>query len=215
MKKIFFTVTLFLAAISFVSAQDERDRKDDDREQEDKKSFKEHLFTGGSIALGFSNNSFLVGGSPVFGYSLTKWADAGLVGNYNYTSYRDIYPYNDKIHQSVYGGGAFVKLYPVHFLFAQAQFEHNFIQQKYIPSDGGTTTTTKTEANSLLLGAGYTTNRDPEGGQPFFYLSILFDVLRNDFSPYTSNTGAAVPVLKAGVQVPLFQGGHRRYRDRY
>ncbi len=125
-----------------VLAQDEEDKK------ENEVGFKkENLFTGGSISLAFYNNTFLVGGSPVFGYSLAKWVDLGVVANYNYTSYRDVtyYGSDDKLRQSVYGGGSFIKIYPVRFLFAQAQVEHNFIKQKYIPASSGASSTDNME----------------------------------------------------------------------
>jgi hypothetical protein len=185
-----------------------------DREaEESEKGFKkENLFTGGSISLAFYNNTFLVGGSPVFGYSLTNWADLGIVVNYNYTSYRDVsyYGSNDKLRQSVYGGGSFVRLYPVRFLFAQAQFERNFIKQKYIPSGGGLSTVEKYGANSFLVGGGYTTNRYADSGQPFFYVAVLFDIANSTYSPYTDAYDRAIPIVRAGIQVPLFQGNERR-----
>jgi len=183
----------------------------DEEEQEEKKKFSENLFTGGSISLAFSSNSFLVGGSPVFGYNIAKWVDAGVVANYNYTSYRDVYSFNDKLRQSVYGGGAFVKLYPVRFLFAQAQFEHNYIRQKYLPPNGGASSSTTDQANSFLIGAGYTTGRYPGNGRPFFYLAVLFDILRDEFSPYTDVNNRTIPILRAGIQVPLFQGKKDKY----
>lgn len=176
-----------------------------EKEEKEKGFRKENLFTGGSISLAFYNNTFLVGGSPVFGYSLSNWADAGIILNYNYTSYRDYnYIYNDKLRQSIYGGGTFIKLYPLRFLFAQAQFENNFIRQKYIPNNGITQTYT-TDANSFLVGGGYTTGRMGKGGPPFFYLAILFDVSGNTNSPYTDGYGRTIPIIRGGIQVPLFQ----------
>ena len=83
MKKHFALLFIMLVYFSFLYAQDE--------EKKEKGFKKEKLFTGGSISLSFFNNTFLIGGSPVFGYSLTNWADVGIVVNYNYTSYRD-YP---------------------------------------------------------------------------------------------------------------------------
>lgn len=181
---------------------------------EDRGGFrKENLFTGGSISLGFSNNSFQVGASPVLGYSLTSWVDAGIAVNWNYVSFRDRYitGSDDKIRQSTYGGGVFTRLFPVDFLFIHGQVEHNFITQKYLPAGGGSTTNNKGEATSLLLGAGYASGRYPGSGQPFFYLSILFDVLNRPFSPYTNAGGDIVPTLRAGFQIPLFQG--QAYRE--
>ncbi len=205
MKKATLTYLVLLSlTISFAQQKEE---------EKEKTPFKENLFTGGSISLAFYNNTFLIGGSPVFGYSLTNWADAGVVVNYNYTSYHDVNVFDDKLRQTVYGGGAFVKLYPVRFLFAQAQLEHNFIKQKYIPPGGGVTSSSRTDVNSFLIGGGYTTGRYGKGGQPFFYLAVLFDVSGNNNSPYTDAYGRTIPIIRGGFQVPLFQGngGRRRY----
>src|SRR6476661_5267336 len=117
--KLRFITTVLLTAMLLAGMTSRAQEKD---EKEEKKGFqKEKLFSGGSIALGFSNNSFLIGGSPVFGYSVAHWADLGLVVNYNYTSYRDVNNINDKLKQTVYGGGAFTRIFPLKFLFAQAQ----------------------------------------------------------------------------------------------
>jgi hypothetical protein len=185
-----------------------------DKEEEEKKGFKkEKLFTGGSIALSFFNNSFLIGVSPVFGYSITRWADIGLVGNYNYTSYRDYYTFNDRLRQSIYGGGVFTRLFPVRFLFAQAQVERNWIKLKYIPpsGSGAISESSNGSANSILVGGGYTTGRDPEGGNVYGYLAILFDVSKNINSPYTDSYGRSIPIIRAGINIPLFQGQRRSY----
>lgn len=199
MKKLILSVLLLITALSSLMAQD-----DDEKE---KRPFKENLFTGGSVSLAFYNNTFLIGGSPVFGYSLTNWADAGIVLNYNYTSYRDVTVYDDRLRQTQYGGGAFAKLYPVRFLFAQAQVEYNTIKQKYIPTAGGTTVKyPAVNANSFLVGGGYTSGRYGRGGEPFYYLAVLFDVSGDKNSPYTDAGGRSIPIIRAGLQIPLFQG---------
>ena len=202
MKKTILTLFVLALTTSSLFAQKEK-------EEEEKGFKKENLFTGGSVSLAFYNNTFLIGASPVFGYSVAKWMDAGIVVNYSYTSYRDYdFVYNDKLRQKVYGGGAFVKLYPVRFLFAQAQFEHNFITQKFIPNSGFTQTY-KTDANSMLAGGGYTTGRYGPGGDMFYYLAVLFDVSGNKNSPYTDAHGRAIPIIRGGIQIPLFQGSGR------
>ena len=182
--------------------------KEKDKEEKEERTFKENLFTGGSVSLAFYNNTFLIGGNPVLGYSLTNWADAGLVINYTYSSYRDVFVFDDRLRQKVYGGGVFAKLYPVRFLFAQAQVEHNFIRQKYIPNpnSGGVNTKAKYEANSVLVGGGYTSGRWGRGGGPFYYLAILFDVAKAENSPYTDAYGRVIPIIRGGLQIPLFQG---------
>ena len=212
MKKLLLSV-LLLSSVLIVSAQS-KEKKEDEK----KKGFKkENLFTGGSVTLAFYSGGTTLGASPVFGYRLANWIDAGVVVNYTYDSRRD-YPYlNDKIRQSVYGGGAFTRLYPVNFLFAQAQFEHNFTTVKYIPSIG-TGNKYKVDANSLLVGAGYTQGREP-GSNTFFYVAILFDVLKNPNSPYVSEVSGngttsirANPIFRAGVNIGLFEGRNSRYR---
>jgi hypothetical protein len=203
MKKILLLFLANLVLLSTIKAQDE--------DGKEKKGFKkENLFTGGSISLAFYNNTFLIGGSPVFGYSLTKWLDAGLVVNYNYTSYRDVYAFDDRLRQTNYGGGAFVKLYPVRFLFAQAQVEKNWITQKLIDPSGNLASKTKLNGNSFLIGGGYCTGREPGEGGPFYYLSILFDIGDDVNSPYTDAYGRTIPVIRGGLQIPLFQGRGRR-----
>lgn len=201
-KYLVLTPLLCLSLFLSVSAQEE--------EEKEKIPFRENLFTGGSVSLAFYNNTFLIGASPVLGYSLANWADAGIVVNYNYTSYRDYnYVFNDKLKQYVYGGGGFLKLYPVRFVFAQVQYEYNFIKQKFIPNVG-INQTEKREAGSFLVGGGYTTGRYGRGGQPFYYLSVLFDISDNVNSPYTDAYGRAIPIIRGGVQIPLFQGGGKK-----
>ena len=193
-----------LVLLSTIKAQDE--------DEEEKKGFKkENLFTGGSISLAFYSNTFLIGGSPVFGYSLTKWLDAGLVINYNYASYRDVYIFDDRMRQSNWGGGGFVRLYPIKFLFAQAQAEHNWMQLKYIyPNDSSPDEKTKFSGNSFLVGGGYCTGREPKSGQPFYYLSIMFDIGNDINSPYTDAYGRTIPIIRGGLQIPICQGNKRR-----
>jgi hypothetical protein len=178
----------------------------ENNEEEQRGFRKDKLFTGGSISFGLGNNTFQIGANPMFGYSLTKWIDAGLVGNYNYASFRDVIAYDDKLRSTTYGGGVFTRIYPLRFLFVQAQFEHNFIKEKYIPGNGLENETNNVEANSLLAGVGIATDRYAGDSRPFFYFSLLFDVLDNDFSPYRRSDGSVLPILRAGLQIPLFQG---------
>src|SRR5688572_9848414 len=120
-------VTILLTLFISFAAQ----AQEEEQEVEKKGFKKENLFTGGSISLAFYNNTFLIGASPVLGYNLTSWIDAGIVANYNYTSYRDYnFVFNDKLRQTVYGGGVFARIFPVRFLFAQVQPEHNFIRSE-------------------------------------------------------------------------------------
>jgi hypothetical protein len=214
MKKTFLVFLGFSLFITSSMAQGK-----DDEGEETKGFKKENLFTGGSLSLGLGfggiGNTFTIGASPVFGYSINNWLDAGLVVNYIYSSseYEDNLGDRYKAKISNYGGGAFAKIYPFQFLFLQTQFEHNFSTQKSIPQNGNPSSIYRYSANSLLLGAGYAGGRDPFFKTAFFNIAILFDVLGDPYSPYTNSDGTIVPNVVAGLQIPLFQG--RGDRDRY
>jgi len=222
MKKII--VAAVFISISFASFAQESSGNSDEGTTGFKK---ENLFTGGDVTLGFSNYETALGVSPMLGYSVNKWLDAGVVFNFIYQSqqveavdnYGNVYLTGDKIRQFDYGPGAFVKIYPVNFLFIQAQFEENFITEKYVFGDGEPTQSYSVSAPSLLLGAGYCIGRE-DGKEPFFYLAVMADVLANKNSPYVeiSGNGSAIiePIVKGGIQIPLFQnGGHSYHRRRH
>ena len=206
MKKIVI-VLLFVNGFFIAKAQDEN------KQTEEKKGGfkKENLFVGGDVTLGFGNSYTALGASPYFGYSLNKYVDVAVSFNFNYTSQRDFFVYGDRVRQTVYGPGAFVRVYPLRFLFAQAQFEHNFLKVKYKPVDnsGYFPSTDKVDANSLLVGAGWAGGRS-EDNKSFYYISISWDLIRNSNSPYVDGLGRAIPVIRAGYHIALFQGG--RYR---
>ena len=171
---------------------------------------KNKLFLGGSVNLSFGSSYTSLGISPYFGYSLNKYIDVAASFGFNYTSQRDVAVYGDKIRQTIIGPGALVRIFPVHFLFAQAQYEHNFIKYNYksVPNSSYADFTENIEANSLLVGAGYSQGR--RDGDMFYYVSVLWDVAKNNNSPYLDNLGRAVPVIRAGIQLKLFQGRKMR-----
>ena len=169
------------------------------------------------MATSFGQGTFLLGLGPYFGYSINKYVDVAAALNYNYISIRfpnTIY----KIRQSIIGPGAFVRLYPVKFLFIHGQYEYNFITEKEILGGGLSNFITKYNVQSFLVGGGYATGRE-EAGQPFFFASFLFDVANNKFSPYKDEFDRAEVIFRTGVNIPLFQGrrggGYRKSRDNY
>ncbi|HET9824912.1 MAG TPA: hypothetical protein VFP87_06230, partial [Chitinophagaceae bacterium] len=182
---------------------------------------KENLFTGGSITASFYSRGTILGANPYFGYKLANWVDAGVAFNYTYQGSKDNYAFNDKIRQHVFGPGVFTRVYPLSFLFLQAQAEHNFNNWTYTYPDGSKLKE-KTDANSLLLGGGWAQGRQ-RGSNTFFYLALLFDVLKNPNSPYVDNVydGSGtllrtdiVPILRAGINIALFQGDNKnRYNE--
>lgn len=204
MKKSLFIVGVLFVGLSlnaqWTAANDE----------EDKRPFQQNLFSGGSLSFSFFGNTFLVGGSPVLGYSLTNWLDAGMVVNYTYSSIRDYNGVlNNKLRQTMFGGGGFARIYPVRFLFLQGQLERNSIRQTFIPV-AGVQEKISVASSSTLIGGGYTSGRQGRGGNPFFYLAVLLDVGGDINSPYTDAYGRTIPIVRGGLQIPLFQGNSLR-----
>ena len=210
MKKIF----LLLLLASMVSGQ-AWSQDEDDRE---KPSFTDNLFTGGSITISFFNKQTLLGANPILGYKLNDYVDAGLSFNFLYSGARDWKRYDDKIRQTTMGPGVFARVYPVSIIFLQGQFEHNFIKQKYVYPGGAPEENYKVDASSLLVGGGLAQGRE-KGGTTFYYISVLFDVLKNINSPYTRVTVNPnnpsqqrvdiVPVIRAGVNIGLGRRNER------
>lgn len=200
-------ILLLLLCVSiFISA------KAQDEEEEKTAGFKkENLFTGGNLTLQFGNQTTSLGISPYFGYSITKWLDVAASINFSYISQRDYEFLGDKLRQTVYGPGAFVRVFPLKFLFAQAHFEHNFIKLKYIPDDSNTFPSEKysLDASSFLVGGGYAGGRNKDS-KSYYYISVLWDIAKNANSPYIDNMGRTVPIIRAGYNIALFQGGSRR-----
>lgn len=176
---------------------------------------KENLFTGGNVTLQFGNITTTLGVSPYFGYSVTNWLDVAASLNFNYTSQRDNVVVGDKIRQTVYGPGAFVRVFPLNFLFAQAHFEQNFIKLKYIPADnsGYTQERQSLNASSFLVGGGYAGGRNSDS-RSFYYISVYWDIAKNENSPYLDYQRRTIPIIRAGYNIALFQGySGRRNRD--
>ncbi|MBL0132548.1 MAG: hypothetical protein IPP79_00340 [Chitinophagaceae bacterium] len=63
----------------------------------------------------------------------------------------------------------------------------------------------------MLVGGGYASGRAPQGNSPFFYMSVLWDVSDNKTSPYKDAYGRSIPIIRAGFNIPLFQGGGRGF----
>jgi hypothetical protein len=226
--KIIIAILCFVVFVDNVKAQ-----ASEDDEEKTHGFKKENLFTGGSIGLNFGQGQFLLGSSgsqseqrqfslgigPHFGYSINKYIDVALSLNYTYLSQRDYFVLGDKVRQNNIGPGAFVRLFPINFLYAQAQFERNFVTLKYIPANNSNFQKEKITfaATSYLVGAGYANGR--EGGNTFYYFSILFDIGKDVNSPYVDELGRKNPIIRAGFNIALFQGGsrggYRKSRDDY
>ena len=195
------TLLVVLVATSLVNtaiAQDEEEKKQGWFK-------KENLLTGGTLNLQFGNRFTSLGLSPYFGYSVNKYLDVAASINFNYTSERYDFT-TEKLRQTIYGPGAFVRIFPVKFLFAQAQYEFNILQAKYIPGNNLPNQKYKTDAHSFLIGPGYAGGRG-EGSKSFYYISVMWDIGNNFNSPYKDNQERAVPIFRAGYNISASSRG--------
>lgn len=199
MKKI-----ISLLLISSISLAAVAQKEDDEKKGLFKK---ENCFTGGTMNVSFGNQFTSLGISPFFGYSINRFVDVAATVGINYISQRDWDELGDKLKQTVYGPGAFVRVFPLKFLFAQAQYEYNFINYKYVfPSTYGLPSEKiKYRSSSLLVGGGIAIDRDRYNNS-YYYISVLWDVTKDINSPYIDNQNRAVPIFRAGYNIALFQG---------
>jgi hypothetical protein len=192
MKK--FVLLIVLISLSLVSFSQKEEEKDD----EPKKGFNiNNMFIGGGLGIGAGNGGFSLGITPEVGYSLTKWIDAGLVFNVNYQTqnYYDPYSGGDyKVKMFNYGGGTFVRLWPVKFLFATIQPEYNWINVSVKDRLSGQRQTGVFKSESILIGLGYGTR---EVGDSYSNFAIMVDLLKNPNSPYRDQYNEARPLVRA------------------
>lgn len=169
---------------------------------------KEQLFVGGTLNAQFGNLSTALGISPYVGYNFGKFLDLAVSPGINYVSQRDYPYYGDRIRQTTYGPGAFVRMFPIKSVFIIGQYEFNFLNTKYIPygATGSAVEKYKYDAHSFLLGGGYASGRDFKYQKSYYYFSIMWDMGHAPHSPYKDNLDRAVPIIRAGYNIALFQG---------
>jgi len=198
MKKISFALAALLVfSAAFAQREDEQPRSH---------SFKqENIFIGGSLALGYGGGSggsnFVVGINPEIGYTITEWLDAGLAFNCIYNSYRytDYYDYKQTAFN--YGGGMFLRIYPINQIFIQAQPEYNWIDYKVTTPNGPYPPyKAKVSAFSFIAGIGY--GQRVVGHMNSFVL-LGIDLANNKNSPYRDNYNNIIPVIRGGLNFYL------------
>jgi hypothetical protein len=138
------------------------------------------------------------------GYSLNNWLDAGLTTNIVYYTqrYRN-FGFDVRQRSINYGGGPFLRAFPFSFLHLQAQYEYNRTTGNVQDLQTGLKDKFKVDAPSLLVGVGY---GGRVVGQSFFYTTLLFDVTKNEGSPYViveGNQRISQPILRAGFNIYL------------
>ncbi len=191
--KMLFCIAILLMVTRGFAQQNEED--------EQKGTFKkENIFLGTSLNLGLANRSFNVGLNPEIGYSITKWLDGGVSLNFNYFSQNASEFSNIRFRNFNYGGGPFLRVWPLSFLHFQIQPEYNWISSSQKNVLNGQTGSYNYNAGSLLVGVGYGTRLI---GSQYSYVTLMIDVLQNINSPYRDQFNDPLPVFRAGFGMYL------------
>jgi hypothetical protein len=118
--------------------------------------------------------------------------------NYYSQSASDFDPFKYKNFN--YGGGAFLRVWPINFLHLQIQPEYNWISSSQTDAFTGQSYRLKFQAPSLLAGIGYGSR---EIGGRLSHFTIMIDLNQAVNSPYRNGI--------AGDPQPIFRGGFGFY----
>ena len=184
MKKYVFTLTLLLGASSAFTQS---------------KFNREQLFIGSGLNLGFFNG-FIIGLNPEVGYSFNRYIDAGVSINFNYISQNDP-NLPTTYRQTIYGGGPFLRIWPIDRFFIGGQYEYNTISYSE-KSNGIVQNRIRLNASSLLVGGGFGSRFI---GQSQFFTSIMIDVMGDRNSPYVDGFNRQLPIFRTGFSFYLKQ----------
>ncbi len=208
-------VLLILVACMVISGLNAQERRKTSKERAEEENVDKELvgfnpnklFLGSGLNLGFGGgqdfSSFSLGLNPEIGYSLAKWLDVGVSININYFTFNEANISKQKSFN--YGGGTFVRIYPISDFFIQALPEYNRINTKLNIEGDPVTYRIKQNAFSTLVGIGYGKRFI---GESSFYTAILFDLSNSPNSPYVQNSvngnsTVKVPVIRAGFNFYL------------
>ncbi len=192
MKKIIASLLLLSFTITSFSQSE--------NEEKNHKFRKDNIFIGGAVGLGLGGGGFSVGANPEIGYSVAQWLDAGISTNINYYSFRAESNNGTRQRSLNYGGGVFVRVFPIKNFFIQLIPEYNIINTnlKYIPT--GEELKITQNAPSFLAGIGYGSRIIGSGS---FFTVLMMDLGNNTNSPYIDTYGAKLPILRTGFNFYL------------
>ena len=146
-----------------------------------------HFFFGGGLGGGYSTYSSYIQITPIIGYSVSPKFQLGTRLTYMHQWYKDYG--NVKYNYNIYGGSLFLRYLFLKFLYAQAEYEILSVPDYYATDQNANRT-----VNSLFAGLGL---MQPVGGKAFFTVSVLYNFLEDQYSPYTN------PLVRVGFGVGL------------
>ena len=192
MKKILASIFVLSVALSSFSQSEGGEKNHKFRQ--------DNIFIGGSIGLGLGGGGFSVGANPEIGYTVADWLDAGISTNINYFSFRA--ESNGGIRQRSlnYGGGVFVRVFPIKNFFIQLLPEYNVVNTNLKDIFSGQEQKISQSAPSFLAGIGYGSRIIGSGS---FFTVLMMDLGNNTNSPYIDFYGSKLPILRTGFNFYL------------
>ncbi len=162
------------------------------REQKEKGFDASKLIFGGGMVLGFGTVTN-IGVSPILGYRITDNFAAGISLGYQYNRIKDFWDLGNgqTMHYkaNLFSGGVWARYAFLQNFFGHVEYEHNlmtFSRPGFDPGGSGSIVEEKIrfDAPALLVGGGF---RQPVTENSSFVISLLYDVLQEEYSPYGKN----------------------------
>ena len=134
---------------------------------------------GGNIGFGFDNDFTNINIAPKIGYALTQKLTVGGGVSYNYYENKR-YDFSD----NYFGMNLYASLQPIQYItiFIQPEGQRRWSKNRWGYSESEF-------LPCLLVGGGVII---PTGGRSGMSITLYYDVLRNDHSPYGDNIGYSV-----------------------
>ncbi len=186
-------IFLFLFTFSFLTFSQRQNKNAnqaiivEDSTMNQKPPFKDKLYLGGNLGLSFGSYTNVVV-APILGIRWSRRLNSEVGIEYNYTKdtrYNTDYTYNQ------YGGRVSSQFFFIPQLFAHAEFAGLSMEQYYQE-----TGKERHFVPFLYLGGGF---RQYLGGRSSMSFRIMFDVLNNQYSPYSPGT----PFYSVGFGIGL------------
>lgn len=172
-RKYFLLGIFAFLMLTTVVAQNNRPMKA--RGPKPKIAWKDSIYYGGNVGLQFSTNGSLLDLSPNVGYKFNKVFSVGLQGIFTNLSIRNnAYTYR----YMLYGGGAFIRVKPLNFLFLQAEYDI-----LSVPDNFSIVSSKRTIADVNLAGIGL---RNQMGENSCYYFLLMYEFVPTPNSPYTN-----------------------------
>jgi len=187
MRKILLLTLLISLAITSANAQRKLKQLDEDQTSDNNKtenptndSWKEKIFFGGNLGVGFSSGNTFVLIQPMVGYKVTEKFSAGLSPLYMYRSFELVdylgkkYSFSDNI----FGPGVFAKFSIIENLFAYS--EYLGVSYKQFDSHFNLK---RVWSNNMFVGGGYLSGTGGKGA----YIMVLYNVLYDPNNSFYSS----------------------------